>query len=323
MNINNIFGKKFWAESLELPPVTEMAKQVGDIYHFTSVDAIEEMLRNGNGRLILKKPASKYLGYFSFTRDPNLTTLSVFKQHVRLKLNGDKMSEKYKFEPFAAGDYYVKTPGGDFEAEERIDSSKYKGEIDLTPYLEEIKIVPFEELKSWYGNNLNVLDKVQKAYQKIIDFAEEKNIPLKVAKGFTTGSHRRARINENTSDMTFEEGLKSLTKYFEDNKDVTPLPKITINDTDEDNSKMLLGRTAYYNPNDKEITLFVLGRHPKDVLRSFAHEMIHHIQNLRGDLKDAPDTTNTNEDDYLNKLEQEAYTDGNMTFRNWEDSLKN
>jgi hypothetical protein len=51
--------------------------------------------------------------------------------------------------------------------------------------------------------------------------------------------------------------------------------------------------------------------------------MIHHIQNLRGDLENAPDTTNTNEDDYLDKLEQEAYTKGNMTFRNWEDSLKN
>jgi len=322
MNINNIFGKKFWAESLELPSVTEMAKQVGDIYHFTSIDAMEDMIDYGDDITLRTKFSNVDSKYFSFTRNSNLATLSIYKHHVRLKLNGDKMSEKYKFEPYAAGDQFVKG-NEDFEAEERIDASKYGNEIKLTPYLEEIRIVPFEELKKWYGSNPDILNKVQIAYQKIIDFAKEKNIPLKIAAGAKTGAHRRERLNENNTDMTFEEGLKSLTKYFEDNKEVTPLPKVTINDTDEDNSKLLLGRTAYYNPNNKEITLFVLGRHPKDILRSFAHEMIHHIQNLRGDLKDAPNTTNTNEDDYLNKLEQEAYTDGNMAFRNWEDSLKN
>ncbi len=34
-------------------------------------------------------------------------------------------------------------------------------------------------------------------------------------------------------------------------------------------------------------------------------------------------TTNTNEDEELVEIEKEAYTLGNITFRNWEDGIKN
>ncbi len=45
------------------------------------------------------------------------------------------------------------------------------------------------------------------------------------------------------------------------------------------------------------------GRHPKDIVRSFAHEMIHHIQNLEGRLGNIT-TTNTQEDDNLNDIDK-------------------
>ena len=47
--------------------------------------------------------------------------------------------------------------------------------------------------------------------------------------------------------------------------------------------------------------------------------MIHHIQNLEGRLGGI-NTTNTMEDGNLNDIEREAYTKGNMTFRNWTDN---
>jgi hypothetical protein len=50
--------------------------------------------------------------------------------------------------------------------------------------------------------------------------------------------------------------------------------------------------------------------------------MIHHKQNLEGRLGNIA-TTNTNEDDHLLEIEKEAYLEGNITFRNWEDSIKN
>jgi hypothetical protein len=83
-----------------------------------------------------------------------------------------------------------------------------------------------------------------------------------------------------------------------------------------------LGKTAYYNPVEKSITLYTMDRHPKDILRSFAHEMVHHEQNLDGRLNNI-NTTNTNESGDLPEIEKEAYEKGNMMLRNWEDKIKN
>jgi cytidyltransferase-like protein len=123
--------------------------------------------------------------------------------------------------------------------------------------------------------------------------------------------------------MDFKSALVSLTKYMIDNgMNVKPLPKLIIIKNDLENANNVLGRTAHYDPNNCSITLFTLNRHPKDILRSYAHEMIHRIQDNEGRLNNI-NTTNTNEDGNLEELEKEAYLNGNMTFRNWEDSLKN
>ncbi len=120
-----------------------------------------------------------------------------------------------------------------------------------------------------------------------------------------------------------KDSFLSLAVFMKDNgMNVTPLPRIKVISDDEENASHLLGKTAHYNPADKSITLYTFGRHPKDVLRSFAHEMVHHEQNLNGTLGNVS-TTNTNEDGHLEELEKEAYQKGNIMFRNWEDSIKN
>ena len=101
---------------------------------------------------------------------------------------------------------------------------------------------------------------------------------------------------------------------------IEPLPTVEFVDGDSDNARDFLGKTAYYNPENQTITLFTEGRHPKDIVRSFSHEMIHHIQYLEDRLGDIT-TTNTQEDDNLNNIEAEANLKGTMTFRNWTDSL--
>jgi hypothetical protein len=63
-----------------------------------------------------------------------------------------------------------------------------------------------------------------------------------------------------------------------------------------------------------------MDRHPKDVMRSFAHEMVHHMQNCEDRLGNIV-TQDTNEDGDLPEIEKEAYEKGNMTFRNWTDTL--
>jgi hypothetical protein len=120
-----------------------------------------------------------------------------------------------------------------------------------------------------------------------------------------------------------EESFVSLSRYMIDNgMNIKPLPKIKVIKDDKQNASNLLGKTAYYNPVEKSITLYTMDRHPKDILRSFAHEMIHHEQNLEGKLNNIS-TTNTNEGGDLPEIEREAYEKGNMMLRNWEDSIKN
>jgi len=130
-------------------------------------------------------------------------------------------------------------------------------------------------------------------------------------------------LNENatySSKIDYKQQIKDLTKHMLDkDMNIQPLPKVIFKHGDQENASQFLGKTAYYSPDTQEIILYTEGRHPKDIVRSFAHEMIHHIQNLEGRLEGIT-TTNTQEDDHLNDIEREAYTKGNMTFRNWTDS---
>jgi len=93
---------------------------------------------------------------------------------------------------------------------------------------------------------------------------------------------------------------------------------------DEENAKNVLGKTAHYDPQNKRVGVYTSGRHTKDILRSLAHELVHHMQNLRGDFDEDLDTTPgyAQKDPKLRKMEAEAYLLGNMLFRDWEDGKK-
>lgn len=95
--------------------------------------------------------------------------------------------------------------------------------------------------------------------------------------------------------------------------------------SDPENVKDPLGKTAYYDPSKMEITLFVDKRHVKDVLRSMAHELVHHTQNCRGEFDGGIHTGPgyAQDDEHMRKMEAEAYLKGSgFLLRDWEDSLK-
>jgi hypothetical protein len=132
------------------------------------------------------------------------------------------------------------------------------------------------------------------------------------------------KLNEHSmgSSIDLLPYLAKLTQHMiKKGYNINPLPSLEFIDDDITNAKNFLGKTAYYNPDTQAIVLYTHGRHPKDIARSYAHEMIHHIQNLEGRLGDIT-TTNTQEDDKLNDLEAEANLKGTMTFRNWTDGLE-
>jgi len=94
--------------------------------------------------------------------------------------------------------------------------------------------------------------------------------------------------------------------------------------SDQENHKLPLGKTAHYNPSTYEIGVYTDGRHIKDILRSVSHELVHHTQNCRGDLSKELNTSlgYAQEDGDLREMEKEAYLEGNMLFRDWEDNYK-
>jgi hypothetical protein len=101
-------------------------------------------------------------------------------------------------------------------------------------------------------------------------------------------------------------------------------PVTIIFQSDEDNASKMLGKTAYYNPEKLEVVLYTDNRHPKDVLRSLSHELVHHAQNCRGDFTEESATYEgyAQTDPHLRKMEREAYTKGNLIFRDFEDLIK-
>ena len=123
--------------------------------------------------------------------------------------------------------------------------------------------------------------------------------------------------------MRFKKAFKELYQDAKEKYDIQQAPKLILR-KDEKNGNMLFGRTAFYKPDTQTIVVYTTNRHPKDILRSYCHELIHHVQNERGDLKmgDASSPKYAQEDEHMRKMEMEAYLKGNLLLRDFEDNFK-
>src|SRR5574344_8084 len=114
--------------------------------------------------------------------------------------------------------------------------------------------------------------------------------------------------------------MASMIGFFEKNgMKLEPLPEIILNK--EPQKDGLLAKTGEYDPINNRIKVYIDGRHPKDVLRSTAHELSHREQNLNGKIGEIK-SQEISEDQALEELEGEAYRRGNLMFRKWTESLK-
>ena len=123
--------------------------------------------------------------------------------------------------------------------------------------------------------------------------------------------------------MKFEEAFRKLYHDAKEKYNIQKAPRLILR-RDKKNAKKLFGRTAYYDSGKREIVVFITNRHPKDILRSYCHELIHHVQNERGDLDkgDMSSPKYAQEDDHMRKMEMEAYLKGNLLLRDFEDNFK-
>ena len=137
----------------------EEAKQVGTIYHFTNIESLFAILASGK-----IKTSKKYYpqGFTSLTRDFNLPHHSsdyrIQQFDVRFNINGDKLSENIKIEPF-------KDPKYNREENEEVIFT----DIKISKYVHSIDIkIP----KMSYIDN-NALEKLCKRYNIKCNFVKE------------------------------------------------------------------------------------------------------------------------------------------------------
>ena len=130
-------------------------------------------------------------------------------------------------------------------------------------------------------------------------------------------------INNSNLDSGIENMIQNLTVFAKDRFGFQKPPSFHLN-SDSVNAQDTLGKTGYYDPNNMEIHVYVDGRHDKDILRSIAHELVHHWQNEQGFLTDQgySGAGYAQKNPHLRNMEKEAYLKGNMCFRDWEDSYK-
>lgn len=128
------------------------------------------------------------------------------------------------------------------------------------------------------------------------------------------------------TDEKFRKKLGSLYRYLASHLQIKETPKLVLTN-DAKNASNDFGMTGYYNDKEKSIRLYVTGRHDTDILRSFAHEVIHHWQSENGTLHPEGQQSGTGEhyaqnDTNLRKREMEAYLFGNILFRDWQDEQR-
>ena len=123
--------------------------------------------------------------------------------------------------------------------------------------------------------------------------------------------------------MEYKQKFGELYRDAKNKFNIQQAPKLHLKQ-DKENAEKIFGSTAHYDPQEQTIVIFITNRHPKDILRSFCHELIHHVQNERGDLKmgDASSPTYAQDDDHMREMEKEAYLEGNLLLRDHEDQFK-
>ena len=131
-------------------------------------------------------------------------------------------------------------------------------------------------------------------------------------------------MSSENSTGTIEELLSDFLPFALKRFKINKAPKINFA-SDPENAQNPLGKTAYYDPASMQVTVYVDGRHPKDIMRSISHELVHHSQNIRGDLASSQSVGEqgyAQNDAHLREMEREAYEQGNLCFRDWEDGYK-
>lgn len=165
-----------------LKEITE-AKQVGNLYHFTYLSYISNVL--DNGLQFQKNNIENYLKEYSIstTRSHNLSGFDTFylmKRSCRVVLDGDKISQKYKIAPVNADNIWnlraSNTSFGGSKVYNLYEERIYSDTPGYLPLSYILRIDINDKTKDWENN--------KHLYQEILDKANMKKIPINMVKNY-------------------------------------------------------------------------------------------------------------------------------------------
>lgn len=175
---------------IKLIDLIQEGKQVGTLYHYTSYKRMLDIVKSDFIFLPLPHHDAKvpFQHYLSLTRNKNFISSSV-PMEVRITLDGNKLAERYKIEPYAdteqgfgrrpaISSYLDKDRGaGEWdEAEERISYKKYPNGIKFKDALLGIELI---------DNKYNRDSRIVNAYKALVEELDKQNISYGLTSRFS------------------------------------------------------------------------------------------------------------------------------------------
>jgi hypothetical protein len=296
-------------------------KQLGTVYHFTKITSIKSILESNSFKgseigtwnyerdFQFFKKDEKYfiekgithLYFFSTTRNKlfyKRASYGVGGMTSRIVLDGDKLSSKYRSVPFRYYDDEPKSEGSD-ESEERIILGLKKEIPNAKNYIKEIHIMldVIEDNEAY----LQEAEKLQSYDPSLIKlYYKEKEITMEDYRNNilpTLEPYRDGELDEDDGSFEYRGGpilhegftpqkaplMKKFVDYACSRLNIDE-PKIMIIKSPEYASTN--HSFGLYGNDSQRIKVVVHNRNMADILRTLAHELVHHQQNLQGRMYD-------------------------------------
>lgn len=108
-------------------------------------------------------------------------------------------------------------------------------------------------------------------------------IDLPILELYRHAKQYESQLKEDVTHKDFGPMMDSFVSFASDKLGLLSIPKIQYKDNDDHDCQPSFGG---YNPESHEIVISTKNRHPMDVFRTLAHELVHHKQNEDGRIKD-------------------------------------
>jgi hypothetical protein len=301
-------------------------KQLGTIYHFTKITSVKSILETNSFKgseigtwnyerdfqffkkdeKFFKEKNITHLYFFSTTRNKLLykqPSFGIGGMTARIVLDGDKLSDKYRFVPFKYYEDEPKDQGSD-ESEERIILGLKKEIPNAKNYIKEIHImldviedneVYLQEAEKLHDYDPSLIKLYYK--EKEITMEDYRNNILPTIEPYREEMEEEGSFKYRGGPLLHEGFapqkaplIDKFVNYTCDRLNIDKPKIFIINSPTYSQEYKSFG--GYY-PQEQEIKIVVHNRNMADILRTLAHELVHHMQNLNGKELNGEDGSDT------------------------------